>query len=363
MSVVGGGPELEEYRSHVWDHTTDPFQMSFDVRRDLDTRELWILGNVIERLELGDDDKQIAAQLRHDLATQPSLIDSVMQVVGLTRNKIITDLKAASSTLGLRVPSKPAGVIRRDEIWAIAGPYLARKLRTVLEPLTQLERAQRELLLQALNQATYPGWIRQERAKLQGHEAEHRVAVMLFDLGFEVEPSGKVDKPTCPDCRIEGISFDIVVPSVSEPVLVVKATVQTANIGQFGESKVALEIEEARQMLERKFSAASERPTLFAIVDGVGFYSNSAGLSSALTHTDEFAQFSTIWKIAVVAAARLERPLTVALPQEHIDIHRQFLDRWGRNYIEVVVLDADFRADADPAMTVDAGEAVLVRGL
>ncbi len=115
---------------------------------------------------------------------------------------------------------------------------------------------------EALNQATYPGWIRQQWAKLSGHEAEYRLAVLLDECGFPFEPQEKKDNPLCQDATVFNVSFDVVVPNAREPRMCVKATVHTSNIGQFGESKDALEMSEAAGMLDEHFRLRSAPPSL-----------------------------------------------------------------------------------------------------
>ena len=45
-------------------------------------------------------------------AADPEPLFAVMQVAGLTRNKIITDMKASAAAKGLRIPGKPLDLLR-----------------------------------------------------------------------------------------------------------------------------------------------------------------------------------------------------------------------------------------------------------
>lgn len=78
-----------------------------------------------------------------------------------------------------------------------------------------------------------------------GHEAEFRLARLLQDCNVSFVPLEKASNPLCRDETIDGVSYDLVVPSAQDARLRVKSTVHTANIGQYGESKDALEIREA----------------------------------------------------------------------------------------------------------------------
>lgn len=344
-----------EFEAHLWDHAEDAFQQGFDLRRPLDDGELAALSEIAEALSEGADDDEIAVIVRDAGRRDAGVFLTVMQLVGLTRNKIITDLKASAAARGTRVPSTP-GQLPRSDAWRFAGPYIAQRLRRVIGPLV-VDGEVPSSAFEALNQATYPGWIRQQRAKLSGHEAEYRLAVLLDECGLPFEPQEKKDNPLCRDATLYGVSFDVVVPNVREPRMCVKATVHTSNIGQFGESKDALEMSEAAAMFDEQFRG-SDRPRLVALIDGVGFRSNSAGLNGVLTTADEFCQFESIWKGAAVAAFALERSLTVALPEPHIPSHASFFARY-EEFVTAVPLTDHFRTQGG---LVEAGEAVLKVG-
>lgn len=344
-----------EYDLHVWDHTQDVFQASFDLRRPFSELELEVLDSLASGIGSGMDDVELARALKKVLASDPEPLFAVMQAAGLTRNKIITDMKASSAARGLRVPGKPIDLLRVPGTWEVAGPYLAFRVRKVLEPVATLPSKARRLIFEAINQATFPGWIRQERAKRQGHEAEARIATMLAKLGIPFVPEEKADNPMCRDAQINGISYDLVVPDLSNPVMVLKSTVQTANIGQFGESKADLEVSQAITSLDDAFGG--KRPLLLAMIDGVGFRSNVAGLHGVLANADEFCQFETLWKAAVIAAHGVGEVVTVALPKGHAAEHHEFLGKFA-GAVKLVDLSDRFRA-ADPASLVDAGEALL----
>ena len=77
--------------------------------------------------------------------------------------------------------------------------------------------------------------------------------MLLKNCGLPFQPVEKAENPLCPDKTIHKVSFDLVVPLEDAPVMVVKSTVHTSNIGQYGESKDDLEVREARKMLEEHF--------------------------------------------------------------------------------------------------------------
>lgn len=338
-----------EFVENRWNHTEDAFQMQFDRPEPLSDVEVAALTQVIEAIDRGATDAELSSLVRR-LVTKNAcdLMATFLQIVGSTRNKIVTDLKAMTSASKLKIPSKHSLLAADDRVWALAGPYLAARLRAVLGPLSgdPVEGA-----LEALNNATYPGWIRQERAKRQGHEAERRLASLLLACGIAFEPKEKASNPMCADAQINGVSFDIVVPNVRSPRVCVKSTVHTANIGQYGESKDHLEVDEAVAMI--KASSFKPKPVLLVLIDGIGFNSNRDGLDGVLEKSDEFCQFKTIWKAVVIAASCVGAKLRLELAPEAKLAHKEFLARW--DYSKNVVSPGTL----DPSKSIEAGDARL----
>lgn len=314
-----------EFFARVWDHAADDFQMQFDQRRPLTKREIAILAAIVDEMRAGKSPAEIALLVRGRLnASHDDLMVVLLQVAGLTRNKIITDLKASEEVKksGVKVPGNYLG-LPTSPAWRFAGEYLVRRLMSVLQPLAVSSPGVAEAL-EAVNQATYPGFIRQERAKRQGHEAESRLANVLMSCGIPFEPAEKADNPMCRDATVAGASFDVVIPSVAKPLICFKATVHTANIGQYGESKDDLEVRDAVAKLATRYP--QRRPLVMALIDGVGFTSNRAGLDGVLTNADEFCQFRTLWKAVVVAASQLgDERIALELPSEEIAFYGDFL--------------------------------------
>lgn len=230
----------EEFFRFVWNHSEDPFLLAFELRRPLSDDELGWLFQVYEACFF-EDEAEAVESIRKLIKDEGSRVTALLiQIAGLTRNKVITDLRAS---LGRGAPRSYENLHRQASGKGIQ--YVLRRLRQVFGPLRHLDAAYDfktiRFVLESLNQATYPGYIRQERAKRQGHEAERRLAVLLNSLNIPFVPIEKLDNPLSRDIQLEGISFDLIVPDTKSPKILVKSTVQTANIGQFGESKSALE--------------------------------------------------------------------------------------------------------------------------
>lgn len=315
-----------EFGTFLWDHAADPFQASFDDRRELSAREIAFLTSVHQAILIADEATAVA-ELRRAIVRNLGSFALVLQIVGLTRNKILSDLRASTQAIaeGINIPSSYAG-IPASNAWTLAGPYLLKRLRSVLGGVDPMHPTL-DQCYQALNQSTWSGYIRQERAKRSGHEAEYRLATLLASLRIPFSPPEKAENPLCRDAQIAGISFDIVIPDERQPSVLFKATVHTANIGQYGESKDHLEIDEARRWLDAIPEA--RRPLLMAFIDGVGFRSNSAGLNGVLTKSDEFCQFRTIWKAVVIAGARTGTRFRIYLPRAVIAEFAAFIQKYG----------------------------------
>lgn len=294
------------------------------------------LHSIIKSIKISNDDAELAESIKIILSIDFSKMFILLQILGLTRNKILTDARAAKTP---NVPSSSED-LPFSGAWRFAGPYLALRARRVLGTLS----VPANHALEALNQATYPGYIRQERAKRQGHEAEGRLARLLLSFGLNFSPKQKANNPLTSDIRINNISFDLVMPDALRPTVLVKSTVQTANIGQFGESKGGLEIEEAKRMIVEKFDY---KPVLLALVDGIGFKSNSSGLNAILATADEFCQFRTIWKAVILSAASERKRVRLFLPGARVDSEDNFLRRWSKSIILLGSQDAELLPTGD----------------
>jgi len=319
-----------EFADFVWNHSSDAFQARFDTRAKLTQKE----AESIIRLLLPTNRKSVQSlslAVKAAVQADASLLPVLLQITGLTRNKILQDIKAyaRSHHLGISL-SSPQGLFNSETGTKLASEYLARQLDRVYGHCDEITVP----MLEAINQATWLGYIRQERAKRMGHEAEYRLACLLRNCDIPFAPEEKAENPLCRDIKINGISYDLVSPSADNALLRIKSTVHTANIGQYGESKDDLEIREANAAIEREIKTGG-KVTLLAFIDGVGFESNRAGLDGVLTKSHEFCQFRTIWKAVAIAADKSHRKLTVALPKEQIRQFAEFAERYAATLTEL----------------------------
>lgn len=149
-----------EFERHLWNHAADAFQVQFDERRDLNSDELALLADVHQWVTEPDEAKALSL-LRTALIADKNRATLLLQMCGLTRNKIITDLKASPEAKKVKIPGDVRGIAATTG-WLLAGPYLLTRLRAVLGR-AKVDGPALEKLLQAVNQATWPGYIRQQR--------------------------------------------------------------------------------------------------------------------------------------------------------------------------------------------------------
>jgi|APGre2960657373_1045057.scaffolds.fasta_scaffold04336_4 hypothetical protein len=338
--------KITEFNNNVWNHSEDTFQLTFDDRRSLSQHELTFLNKIYLMISDKESEDEILKFLRETfLADSFRSLELLLQIIGMTRTKMVTDLRGivGADKSGYKL-SKHTAVVRHEKTWGLAGPYLLKKIKKVFVVNVKIDSINR--MYEALNQATWPGYIRQERAKRMGHEAESRMAILLASLNIPFVPFEKADNPLCRDVQINKISFDIVIPDIKNPKICVKSTTHTSNIGQFGESKDHLEVDEARRMVDESYDKLN-RPIIFAFIDGVGLQTNRAGLEGVLEKSDEFCQFKTIWKLMIAALYYTNKKCDLFLDQNCRDNHTEFLERYnscftikGEDEIDVNSLEA-----------------------
>lgn len=326
-----------EFFDHVWDHTVDPFFKSFKHPKELTTEQRKTLKQIVRILVECDD--PVACDKIYQIlkASDPDkgLIPLILQMVGSTRNKILTDLRALLHGTGIVIPQKPEGLAKNHELLRHAEKYMSDELRRVFATLIIKNRFvdddTLDVILDILNQSTWPGYMRQEQAKRSGHYAESRIVESIDLLHVPFEPRSKLRQPMSRDVQFKDVSYDMVIPSIDSPQICIKSTVHTSNIGQYGESKDALEIEEAKASLDKpqpgSGSDPANTPLLVVFVDGVGFRSNKRGLDVVLGSADEFVQFATLWKLHVLAAHVLGYRVDLWIPDS--SKHKEFLGRYG----------------------------------
>ena len=322
----------EEFYQHIWDHTQDAFFETFVNPKKLTENEKATMKEIICILCQDNTDRITCDKIFKILQKEPkdsNLIPLILQLIGSTRNKILTDLKSMFSSTGISVPTKPEHLVGDKTLLRSAEKILTGELRrvfsTVIEKDCDVDNDTLYMILEILNQSTWSGYVRQEKAKRTGHYAEYMLARELDKFDIPFEPREKLTNPLSRDATFNGLSYDIMIPDDKTPQICVKATIHTSNIGQYGESKDSLEIMEAKENLSK---LGRNRPKLIALIDGIGMTTNVAGLEGVLNNADEFIQFKTLWKIIAVYAHANHKNVTMWLPDP--PIHDSFLKKYSR---------------------------------
>jgi hypothetical protein len=321
-----------EFYYELWNHSEDEFQASFDERRVLSPTELAFLKGMVDLFKINAPNTEFDSYMKSNFQKEPKLIEILLQICGMTRNKILTDLRATPEAKNYKLSSHLT-LVNHAATWTASANYLVKKAKRVLyQPLISDE----DKIYEIVNQATWPGYIRQERAKRSGHEAEYRIATLLNKCGIDFVPEEKSENPLCKDAMLHGVSFDIVVPNLKNPTLLIKSTVHTSDIGQYGESKDDLEMREAKEMIATNFR--DNAPILVGFIDGVGFKSNSAGLNGVLNNADEFCQFNTVWKLVILSCVGNNFKCKLFAEPEILERHKDFINKYS-NLIQLVQVD------------------------
>ena len=345
----------KEFFDHVWEHTKDEFLNSFIYRAKLTVENKITLKKIICILCKNKDSKIACNKIYKILEEEKDtdLVSIILQLIGSTRNKILTDLRSMlQSNKSIKVPTTSSKLSSDSKILPYAEKYLTDNMRRVFAEIIdkncEVDDKMLDVILETLNQATWPGFIRQERAKRLGHYAEKSLAVQLLKLNIPFEPQQKAIKPISKDITIRKISYDLVIPNASHPKICFKSTVHTSNIGQYGESKDSLEIQEAKNSWNDVKDI--ERPKIMALIDGVGFKSNISGLKDILNIADEFCQFKTFWKVIIIFEYLTEVASKSKIWLPDPINHKEFLEKYDSNLVDEI-----------PDGAIDVGEAKILK--
>lgn len=324
----------KEFDDMCWDHTRDEFLSQFNehppITEDEGTALLDILAPFSEDAE--DADSSLAASRAADRAVENGIeiLHRVLQLTGLTRNKILQDIKSHVKANGIPIrKSSLRSVIGTDDGRRIAAEQIAPWLAKTFEKFPINMNT-----LEGLNAATWTSYIRQARAKKSGHNVEHVLARLFKNCELPFGPERKAEKPMSGDAKIDGVSYDLMSPS-KNPLVLIKCSAHTANLGQYGD-KIIHEMNLATESI-----GGNPDITFLVFVDGVGMDDRQDVLNCVFTKADEFCQFRTLWKAAVIVANKCGRQAAVALPRRHHARFAPFCEKWGANLLDLATLDSD----------------------
>lgn len=327
MAVPGGWEtNWSEFRGNVFLQTQDTA-----LAAGLNAAEMSgeILGRLVRLADLAQQrqsDETIATAIReaydeggHDF------LNALIQLVGSTNTRFKDDVVALGITAGIdeRSPGSHGTVPGRAAHWLLGSQELARWLRRVFEGEREIPDENLPDVVRALSRATWPAYNRMRRAKLGGHAAEQKLAVLCSDLGIPFEPRVKIERPMSGDVRPAGQSVDLVFPDEARPRVAVIAAIHVSAPGQYGRDK-AKAIAGARERLR----TLNPICRILLLIDGLGLVGYQKLLGEMFEHADEFCQLGTLWKGAVVAKRHLNMdPLRLWIPEAQRVTCARFLSR------------------------------------
>ena len=137
-------------------------------------------------------------------------------------------------------------------------------------------------------------------AKLSGHKAEMIAAHHLNEKGISFQPREKLDTLGTADIKIPQITgnrlFDIVIPDVRRPKIVIEAAYYNSNTGSVA-SKAVREMEGTKRAIQENTDHTVRNIKLIGFLDGAGWIAMTGHLIKMLLILDDFVQLNTIGKV------------------------------------------------------------------
>ena len=196
-----------------------------------------------------------------------------------------------------------------DKSVEIITKYLIdRELLDILLLFRRLSQSEMETIIDKL---ILPKEIQQAEAKRRGHGAEHKVALLLHQLGINFVPSEKHINPMSshdPNMDIDTFeilqkqkgktySFDLIIEThLQKPLAFLQGLIHTSDPGQYGVDKSNQTVDIKRELMKSNQKYSTQKQ-LWGLVDGVGFSENKKDtIDKMLSEFDCFIQLKSIYK-------------------------------------------------------------------
>ncbi len=198
--------------------------------------------------------------------------------------------------------------LAKKAVEIITKHLIDRQLLDILELFKKLQQSEIETIVEKL---ILPKEIQQAEAKRRGHGAEHRVAVLLYQLGISSIPSDRFFNPMSSNDpnvdidtfeiikRLKGrtYSFDLIVEThLHKPLAFLQSLIHTSDPGQYGVNKSDETVQVKRELTKsnQKYNTQKQH---WGLVDGVGFSENKKDtIDKMLLEFDCFIQLKSIYK-------------------------------------------------------------------
>lgn len=295
-----------EFFSHI---TLDPIYTVDDDRRlkeQIDTIAKFLdarqTGPLVQHTNNFSDNR--SATIGQAIYENPDILDTIRYLTGL--GNITLELMVS----GWLHRNKPTEVIKKYSMKRIkqfvredlhvakllAENLLKLKLGPRLTLIAKLNDRDRAELVDILAHYQSKGHI----AKMSGHKAEMIVAHHLLKKNIPFQPHDKLHTLGTKDIKLPQIQssrlFDIAIPNVEQPKIVIEAAYYNSNTGSVA-SKVVRELEDTKKIIQTSPDQAVRDIKLIGFLDGMGWVAMTGHLIKMLLILDDFIQLDTIYKL------------------------------------------------------------------
>ena len=278
------------------------------------------------------DSEQQTKHLKEQIKSDPNLIDILRTLVGVSDKRMYLELSYIFSRT--RLPGDDHTNILNYTLFDVMKHPLSYYKSLVVSPNTQLaeksveiimlflkekrlfeiieafRRISAEQLVVIVEKLIVTKEVQQAEAKRRGHGAEFALAALLHDLGCEMIPEDRWQRPMgFRDPNVDRISFqeakkkkgdtwsfDLILKDGSENCVFIQSLIHTSDPGQYGVNK-SDETVQIRQDLDSHNQANNTRKELWGLVDGVGFCENKKDtIDKMLNVFDCFVQMKSLYK-------------------------------------------------------------------
>jgi hypothetical protein len=201
--------------------------------------------------------------------------------------------------------------LAKKSVEIIAKYLIDRQLLSILELFKKLQQSEIETIIEKL---ILPKEIQQAEAKRRGHGAEHKVAILLYQLGVNFLPSDRNLNPMAsndPNVDIDTFeiiqkqkgktySFDLIVEThLHKPLAFLQGLIHTSDPGQYGVNKSDETVQVKRDLIKSNQKYKTQKQH-WGLVDGVGFSENKKDtIDKMLSEFDCFVQLKSIYKVGL----------------------------------------------------------------
>jgi hypothetical protein len=259
------------------------------------------------RTFVGISDKRMYLELSYLFAKTKYLPTDANNILG----KSLYELDKHPLTYFKNLVNGKDQSLAKKSVEIIAKYLIDRQLLSILELFKKLQQSEIETIIEKL---ILPKEIQQAEAKRRGHGAEHKVAILLYQLGVNFLPSDRNLNPMAsndPNVDIDTFeiiqkqkgktySFDLIVEThLHKPLAFLQGLIHTSDPGQYGVNKSDETVQVKRDLIKSNQKYKTQKQH-WGLVDGVGFSENKKDtIDKMLSEFDCFVQLKSIYKVGL----------------------------------------------------------------